>query len=208
MLLNEMNNKVFLDHIVGREKWSASFNLGQKGVGETQLSLRKKYIKDAQIENRNLSGSELIECLFEEVSFEKCNFHSANLLATGFIKCAFHDCEFWKTDMNHGNYTKSKFLQSRFVKTDLTRSILMYTELSNVSMGGVKLVDADLRFANLEGIELYSSALIRTKFYTSEKFKPKSLRDLFIEDIHVDMMGIGETYSDFQSLSHVFLLPS
>jgi len=92
-------------------------------------------------------------CL-RQADLNRCVFHGANIDSS-----MFEDCDLTQVDMGW-----IKALRTRFLKSSLEGANLRCINLSNGSLRKSRLIDADLSYANLLGVDVYKMVVGRTRF--------------------------------------------
>ncbi len=165
-----------------------------------QLILVEHEIKNVHIVNRNLSSAEIVRCILTNSTFVNCDFSGALLIDSTFQDCSLVNCSFVKADLRGVQASGVDFTESDFTRADLTEAVLAHANLRRCNFGWSWLVRTDLRFANLDDVDLDGARLVGTKLYNEHRFALNSTQRMVLQELDMSPAGDGSVRMGAEAL--------
>jgi|GEM_PF-2661415 len=185
--LELFKQKVFLSH-KERQK------LPGKNISYDKVIIQDAIVKDLQLR------CHLNVCIVRNTQFINCNLSGAWLSGTVFQNCIFQNCHFVKTDMPSAFFIGCDLSGSRFRKTDMIWTDFRFANLTGCTFSSVRLIEIDFRHANFTDCVFEYSLIAECKLYNTSQQQAKSLGDLGVRDVSIDVNGSEMIHSDLESI--------
>jgi len=200
-MLPTIVNEVFIENVKMHELWISTRK-------ETNRSKKMEYIEKAfiniNLEGAILSDSLMSRCRFINCRFSNCQFVASNLMYTSFESCQILNCNLYKSDLHSINAVGLDLNHSSLERVDAYDANLIHANFSNCDLRGAQLIGTDLRYANLENVNLDYACIYRAKIYNLYKYKAASLDHLVIKENFADFGGSTLLNPDSEAISYLF----
>ncbi len=126
---------------------------GQIDLAGEKISLKLNGINLAgfRFEGADLTGSEFINCIGENVCFNHCRMHSVSIVSERGCQISYENASFKGASIRYGKFGPGtmNLRGVSFAQAELTQTEFQYGKLSHADFSGGKLVDVWLRSADL-----------------------------------------------------------
>lgn len=164
-----------------------------------------KFLKNLQLENRNLTIATLGRCLVQNALLKNCNLSGTIFTKSVFQVTTFFQCKFYNTNMDHGSFIGVDFSHSSFEKCEFFDVDFRYSNFSNCYFTNTSFVECDIRYANFTDTSFNNATLYQTKLYTPFQQQANYLQGLKLKEVSTDIHGKKMIHNDLDSIKHILI---
>jgi uncharacterized protein YjbI with pentapeptide repeats len=185
---SELKNVVFNNCIIENTNFSGSILSNTEFSNCSMSNARFKYARmdNCKFDEQNRLNSILFEnanlsniSVMANTKFKRCDFLYANLSSANLRNCTFLECNFRESNLKDifaigssfikGSFIRADFCGAKMNQSDFTEADLRYATLSKRGkmscFKGVKLLKANLSYANIEDGELDQADFLGCNLY-------------------------------------------